>query len=490
MSSGRWMITAVALAAALAGCAEPVRQRPPETVGAIGAAASAEDAFPTYTVILHNVQRVLDRDLADSERLASLELVDRVDGAGSAQLARLATVLSRPDDSSAVRLAVLDLLVRRSHPGLAPHVVRGLQSEPDAAMRDRMLAWLRQHPAPEVLAEVVEAWAQVPTGNDAGFAPVVETLSGQPWDQALVAAVNTPGFLAAGAAVEILASRLGASVAQRRLLELTPQSPAAEAMTLLARATGFFPLTRAEVAAAEVLVAERRAELDRALRQADHWQREYGYRFDIRDVHLLSRCWQDPYRMLPPRASMVQMLAAAIDARPHATRFLAAADVDPSRSRAALVDRLNRLTVAELAGVYLIHEMLNRPAVQEAILQAGGTGGGVAGDSWVGLVFYENGSAETRTYPPARAGAEIHGMDRRMLHDAAFCLAVASGRSGGPSTGVGPTEAHLRQARDLHLRGLVLTRLGARSFHAAWYNGEGIRISLGNFAASPASAAP
>ncbi|NQU75298.1 MAG: hypothetical protein HQ546_03150, partial [Planctomycetes bacterium] len=148
------------------GCAE-LKITPPVTMKELLAQQSSDaNAFPIDIIVLHNLRRVLDRDLPAKERIASLAIVVHLDGDNEAHCRPLATVLTDPGSDEAVHTAVLQFLARRDFPGLAGHVVRSLGSTEDPKLQEALIDWLTRHPQPDILAEIVPLWADAEPADE------------------------------------------------------------------------------------------------------------------------------------------------------------------------------------------------------------------------------------------------------------------------------------------------------------------------------------
>lgn len=438
------------------------------------------NAFTTDTIVLHNLRRVLDNDLSAEARIASMAVLVRLDGDNSAHDGPLAMVLADETSPPRVRMAVLQLLVRKDYPSLATHVVRALPTTRDERMRRALLDWLTRHPRPEVLAEVVRLWAAAdPTDEVAEnrYRRVAETTARQTWSGALLSALNKPSFLARGSALELLARRLPKAELNRRLLAFRPRTPAVLALQYYIRRMDYIPQARDQLLPAVLVFRTKKLALADAAKLAATWSATTGYRFHIRDFHLLSQLHRDPMRRLPGRVALLDDLIGQL-------RRQQPADQAVSPTLPDLRTRLTSLSMADLVRLHLLNEMLNRRRVQAALRVMAERDREDQTTQWGGLVFYDNGRANARLYPPGgHRGDHIYLPGEPMAYDAADSLAhfhahFAKDHPHGPP---GPTDDELHHLRSLNTRGLLLTSLSDRRFNAIYYGDDRTLINLGDF---------
>jgi hypothetical protein len=384
---------------------------------------------------------------------------------------------------------VLEILLKQDYPDLAPHVVRILPTlEPQDPLKEQVLAWLARHPTPMVLAEVVKLWAKEQSTTsleEPRYRQVVENLSGRKWEQALLEGINTPKFLARGSAMQVLAAR----VPQRRLAEsiagLSASSDAVAAMQLFLSRFGYLPTNGAAMLQCVWLYAQRQPQFDAAAELSANWARGYGYSFDVRDFHLLSRLAPDPLRRNYRRPQLIMRLTQSFMQRPYvARRVVQPVGLYDFSDR--FIKHVESLTMPDLWNLVLLDEMLNRPQVQAALRMM------VEGDradpscAWGGLVFYRNGQAEAKVYPPPAD----HALDdlayvpsQEAIRDARDSLCRFHGHfeQEDNAARAGPTAEELQAARLGDYYGLVLTSVGKDSFCAHYYGPQGIVISMRRF---------
>ena len=231
--------------------------KPPWTVEQLRAQQAQDpNAFTTSSIVLVNVQRVLDVDLPPADRLASLAVVEQLDADDPVQQRRLAAVLPEGRNPTELRSAVLKLLVRKDYPDLGPYVVGAMSNVRDDSLKTALLDWLARHPAPEVLAEVIKLWAADEKADPIGearYRRVVESMTRMNWLDALIDALNKPAFLARGSTMELLATRTDLSQLRQRIAGLTPRTEAVEALQYYIRQMDYLPAGRNELLAAVVV---------------------------------------------------------------------------------------------------------------------------------------------------------------------------------------------------------------------------------------------
>jgi len=246
----------------------------------------------------------------------------------------------------------------------------------------------------------------------------------------------------------------------------------------------YTPVTKEEITASELILKLRRDMLPDAAKLCLDWNKTFGYKFDIRDFHLLSRLARDPLiidkmRLIPP-TDIITILRRRKHI-PHATANNLVSD-----DKDTFTNQLKKLSRADLWNIYLLNEMLLRPRVRASLrLMADGDLADIH-SAWGGLIFYQNGQAEAVLYPPdTQAGAndQMYQATRRLTTDGMDSLCRLTGHFDKIHNAdrAGPSEEELAQAKSQNFYGLILTRLNRNSFCAHYYNPAGVVVSLGNF---------
>ena len=477
--------------ALLAGGCEVIEVKPPPVTLDEYEQSKADPAraYPPETVALHNLRRVLDRDLPEAQRVESLRLASHLGKDSPDVRAQLASLLADESSGETLRTTALDVLLAQDHPELAPYVARVLPKlDPGSPLKERVLAWLSRHPSPGALAEVVKLWAQEasPTGlSEPRYRHAVEALSGKKWDQALLDGINAASFGARGSALAVLAARLSPAKLRQGLLALAPRSQAILAMrTFLAR-FNYLPFNGKSLLTCVWLYATKGPLFDGAAAQSADWRRKYDYAFDVRDFHVLSRLARDPMRRNLPRSALIVALAESLLKRQHVSR-----EVPRAAGEYGFSDRFSKhvesLTMGDLWKLHLLDEMLRRPRVQRALRVMAAGDRADTRNAWGGLVFYSKGQVEAKLYPPGGNGQQadlLYRLTREAARDAhdSLCRFHGHFERADNAARIGPSTEELQAARGGNYCGLVLTSLDERSFCAHYYNPAGISISLGRF---------
>lgn len=478
----RLLLTIVILATGLVGhgCG-PTAAPPPTTIGGYEKLPQGgNEVYPRQVILLHNIQRVLDADLPVKDRMDSLALTDRLVAANDPDImSQIGVVLTQPNCPPELHKAALQFLLKRNYPGLAGYVARGLPTVGKTGnLQEAMLEWLSQHPEPAVLGEVIKMWSAEPKIDgpfEVRYRMLVETITKKPWDQALMESVDTPEFGARWASMDVLSRRLGSQELRRRIKATRPVTEAMGALQFAVDLLDFVPATGLEFRALLLIYRQERDSFLPVARLADSWTSGFGYRFNIRDFHLLSRLTHDPLKANLGRAQLIDELTRAFSAREHLP--------GTNTAFAAQVDRLN---AADFWNLYLINRMLSRPRIQMALRVMAARDLADRTSVWGGLIFYENGQAEAKLYPADRENGEndfeyIPSQQLRDDEPNSMCRFIAHFEKTFNSSRSAPTESELKDARDANHYGLILTSINENTFTAHYFNPQGVVISLGVF---------
>lgn len=480
------MLLCLTAAAALAGCATPPPPLPKSVTEYADSRKADPHGYPRYVILQHNLQRVLDENLPEAQRVASLKLVTRLGEENPEATSELAGVLAQPNAPEALQQAVLEFLLRKDYPDLAGVVVRILPAvKPGSGLREAILDWLTRHGGPAVLAEVVKLWAQEPSAtgpNEPRFRQIVERVSGKTWDKALLEGLNARDFFARGSAMEILARRIPEADLRGRIKLMRAKTDAAVALHAMLDRFDYLPLTRSELVAVVMVYLTQRDMIPDSARLCHTWQEDYGYRFNARDFYLVSRLVRDPLRDDLRRTQLVLELAQAMAKREHVP-------FRPVPGKTGGTDRFGRqvdgLAITDLWNLYLLNEMLGRSRVQIALRVLADRDRADRSQAWGGLVFYENGRAEAKLYPPDPAGStdRTYAPSPRATREGrdALCLFHAHFEKVYNAPRAGPDPEELRAAARGNYYGLVLTSVSESTFCAHYYSPTGRVVSLGKF---------
>jgi hypothetical protein len=441
------------------------------------------ECFSPGVIIMHNIQRLLDKDLAVPARVESLALLDRLCDKEEDYLSQIASVLDQPSCPPQVTKATLELLLKRDYAGLASYAVRGLPSvgPENASFQQALMDWFDRHGDPAILAEVLRAWAAEPKADgplEDRYRQLVAKIAKKDWDQAVLATLDMTEFSARGSAIEILAKRLPPAQLRVRVMAVSPKSDAMIALQTCIDSFDYFPTAGGELLSAVCLYKSRREGFAQAARVNGTWRDAYGYKFNIRDFHLLRSLSGDAGYSQVTRAQLVADLTKQIDPRQH---------VRIGGSQPATFAKLaDSLTLADLWNVYLVNQMLGRQRVREAIRVMAENDRADLTGAWGGLLFFEGNQAEAMLYPADHSGGE-----NDLVYTASADCKNASRDSLGRFIGhfeklsnaqrAGPTADELRDAKDNNYYCLVLTTINETTFAAHYFNPAGNVVSLGNF---------
>jgi len=483
-------LAAVSLVGLLVGgCAQPETQIPTSIMQYEQMPRSDRQRFPVPTVVAYNLQRARNTDLPPADRVNSLRLATGLAGDDPQLEQQVAAVLTEGDSTPQLRRVALEFLLSKDHPGLGGYVVKLLpRLEANSPLRDSVLDWLIKHPQPEVLAEVVKLWAAEPSAtgpNEPRFRRIVETMTGTYWDQALLDALNSPGFFARGSAIEILTSRASASVIRSRIGRMNSRTEAFAAMKTFLERFGYVPQTAENLLQTVWIYTQQRDLIPTAARLAQRWEQQYGYRFNIRDFHLLSRLELDPLRTKWRSSQLIEQLRRVLDRANHIHhRPSARGAIDDYPE--GFAEQVAELTMTDLWNIYLLREMLGRTRIQMALRITAQRDREDTEGAWGGLVFYENGQAEAKLYPYSPRGGDndlLYFPGRQAVIDGRDALArfVCHVERVNNADRAGPGPEELRRAEQDNHYGLVITSVSENIFCAHYYNPDGRVVSLGTF---------
>ena len=449
------------------------------------------ERLPAETIVSLNFQRVLDQELDPEDRLESLRLVTRVGASIPRVQERLAELLKQPEINNELRTEAMAFLLTKDHPGLAPYIIQMIKTaETGSDAHDALMGWLVRHPQRDVLVEVVKLWAAEPEvagANEPRYRQIVEQITGKLWDEALLTALNSPGFRARGSALEVLSKRVPLTLIRMWVSGVPAETDAFEAMKAFLNELDYLPTTRPELLNTVWLYYSRSEGLNPAAGLARQWESQVGYRFNIRDFHLLSQLADNSRGMDLQRDRMVDELGRLVETAGHVRHQTRDAKGD---YRSQLTDKLSLLSIADLWNLHLLSEMLNRDQVQTSLKIAAERDKADKSSAWGGLVFLKEGLAEARLYRAiAAAEGEFEDVDliykpsRRMRKDSRDSLVrfICHFEKTKNSSRAEPTKEELATAADKNYYGLVMTSVSETEFAAHYYNPGGTVISLGTY---------
>lgn len=470
---------ALVVAVLAAGCEQP-SGHPPYTVGEYEDMQKASPyQYAPATVLLISRQRMLDRDLTAQERVASMALVEKL-GGGDTEIAReMAAIAADATAPPALRDAAARSILSREDPALIqPAVYALLRLPPGDPLAGKIAGWLSQHGVVGVVETICKAWVAVGKSADAQAQAAIKTLSGSPWDAALVQCLDSEVFGAKGEAIELLSSRVPAASLARQILDVTPMTEPMQALQAFLTSFDYVPATVRQYAIVIDLYTASSAKLPVSAMVYQQFHRD-GYRFDLRDMHLLESLGADPKRTLVPRSELEARLTDAMAAQEHP----AIGSLKDRKISDKLADNLAALTQADLWNLLLIHEMLGRPKVQAGLAKRALQ---VREDPAIpsgGLVRYSGGQANAMLY----LGDERADADGRYVFSE---RAIVESRQSlcrfrlrfvkvDSSAQAGPDREDLAEADRANCSGLVLTSINSGAFCAHYYTPSGRVVSLG-----------
>ena len=336
------------------------------------------------------------------------------------------------------------------------------------------------------LEQAIKLWADEATTtgpNETQFRQAVEKLSEMAWHKALLAGINTGGLLAKGSALEVLARRVPEVRLRQSILAIRPRTEAVLVLRLLIQKFDHLPKTGSALLRAVVWTLKSPDDIDGAAQLCRKWRDNYSYRFNVRDIHVLSRLQGDRLRKKVSRTQLIVELARRFIKRRHVSRKVSR-PTGACDSSDRLTKHLHTLTMADLWNLLLLDEMLNRPRTQAALRVMANSDRVDKRSAWGGLVFYEGGRAEAKLYPPDYGeGAsdllfKFTDLATRASRD---CLCFFHGHFEKLDNRqrAGPTADELKEARQRNLSGLVVTSVSKDAFCAHYYSPEGIVVSMG-----------
>lgn len=488
------IFSAASLTLLPAGCDEGQVGPAPITVPEYKQMARADRTrWPDNRIVQLNLTRVSNAELTPEQRIESLRLVRHLSNEqpgilSEADLADLATVLHNPKTPKPLHRDVLLFLLKENYPDLSPFITGNMsdrQSDPE--LHEAIMAYLGSNAPPQMLSSLVRSWAKekAATGpNEESCRKAVERISQKPWDQTLLGELNSKTFDAKGEAIQILRARLGLQTLRQKLLGLHAETEEMEAIQAFAEQFDYLPTKREQLITTTLIYRARKNMLQDAAGLSLDWTKSYGYAFNIRDFHLLSRLSRDPLRNNLKRTQIVLDIGQNLKTRKHIQHNVTATGGADYKENFWL--QVDKLAMADLWNLYLINEMLSRPRVQKSLrLMANGDLADTK-SAWGGLVFYLNGQAEANLYPSdTQSGADdlIYQPSKRLILDGrdSLCRFIGHFEQKENAHRAGPTAMELADANVFDYYGLILTRVDENSFCAHYYTPNGLVVSLGKY---------
>jgi len=491
-------IRCIGLGLALLACGCEVQdvRHPPVSIEQYEQDRTQPNPYPTPTVLLHNLRRATDKDLGESERVGSVRLAGLLGQGDPEAQQQLSALRDDGTATEALRVAAAEALggtgaslaVAGTNPPPAPGGISPpppVPTVPGGTPTDD-LSWMEQNLAQVSVGDILRRWAKEASAtgvNEPRYRNLLEQKSGATWDQALRGLLNQAEASLAPLSLQLLAARQGQDRLRQGIAALQPANDAVAAMQLFLREFDYLPATAGELAACESLYRGHGKLFAQAGALCRRWRADDGYRFDLRDFHLLSRLAQDPFRRAVGRTELVLEISKALLGRSHVARHASGA-----AGRYGFSDRfekhLDSLSLADLWTVRLLAEMLAQPQVRAAMAVMAERDRADTRSAWGGLIFYADPQPAIRIYPPdyGQGGDDLgHSPSQEILRDAAdsLCRFVNHFERADNARRAGPTASELAAAHLGNYRGMILTGTGENTFCAHFYNPLGIVISLG-----------
>lgn len=432
--------------------------------------------FPPPVVRLYNIRRALDESLSPDERNESLRLSVLLAGDDPHALDEVWGLIGEMPMSGDFAQTALMALLKTNQPKLAPCALGALPLLPPGQLRNSVFEWLSRNAQRDNLADLAKAWAlERPDGRDESrYREVTSRVAGVPWEQALLDGINAPSFFARGSAMMILASRVNVATLRAKLAVMTPRTEAMATLKSAVAQLEYVPANGAELLAAVMIYRVQGGTFAPAVNLNRRWRHGDGYRFNIRDYHLLSRL-DDGRRMLN-KDELIALLGRSLARRQHVRCGAVRTDV--------FAEQIPFLSTPDLWNLYLLEQMFSRPRVGAA-LRVLAVNSGEASRAYGGLVFCTNGKAEATLYESSSQGGGEgfkYVPAQRLLDDArdSMCrLIVRLDRSSRQSPG--PSKGDIEEAVAGNYYGLMVTSVSDDEFCAHYFGPSGVVISLGRF---------
>ena len=428
----------------------------------------------------------MDKSLPVEKRLDSLHVLEQLDATNVELYPSLAMVLGDGQSPVNLRREILTYLIQTNFPGLGDQISAALPTANDEGLRVAIMDWLIQNPNHASFAQVVKLWAmEKRTSGDMEnrYRQLAEHSAGAPWDQALFGALNSDDFAARGSALEILQARMSPEQLRSRIANIVARSESMKAMQYFSEHFGFFPHTGRELMAEVIASRNGPSALYPASVLAFQWQGQYGYHFNIRDVHLLAKLGADDARKQYTRQKLSADLLASVRARkllrPSSSEYALPGKV------LTLDSQIESLSMPDLWTAYLADRLLNQPQLRLALdARADKEGAHAQSVQLGGLVVFDQGRARASIYPPGeRRSDAAYTASPKMVQESAdaMCFFIAHFGPDKQQKVLGPSEREVTFARDYNLSGLVLTGLGQASLNACFFTPGGAIVDLGDY---------
>jgi hypothetical protein len=394
-------------------------------------------------------------------------------------------LLSDPSTPAELRSATLEIVLAKEDPTwAAPLVALMPKLKSGDPIRANIMAWMARHPGPLVLTEIVKAWAALPAGNpnETEFMELVRNVGGQPWESALLEAMNSPDFHAGAWAMQILAARSSRASLGERIGSVLARAPAIKALQAFWNKFQYLPATANECQVMEAVWTAHADSLDSAAKSFEQWKGQ-GYEFNIRDFHLLDQLANDLIRQPMTRGQLIQALRQEM----HALEHVHAHSEGGSTTQPVADDlesNADRLSMADLWTMELVHEMLSRTRIEAAMKVVAFKDRADTHNAWGGLVFYRDSGADAVLYqapPDSPENDLVYPVSPKALADGreSLCRFIAHFEKDKNAQRAGPTAQELSSAKEDNIAGVIFTSVSDETFCAHYYTPGGVVVSLG-----------
>jgi hypothetical protein len=476
--------TFVAIAVLVAGCdSSPVIPRSVAQYDLMQ--KNTPGAYPDSVILMHNLLRASDKDLPPAPRVEAIHLVNKIGPNDKQSREEFLELLSDPSTPAELRSATLEIVLAKEDPTWAAALVALLPKlKSGEPARAKMMAWMARHPGPLVLTEIVKAWAALPAGNpsETEFMELVRIVVGQPWETALLDAINSPDFQAGPWAMQILAARSSQTSLGERIDSVLARAPAAKALQAFWNKLQYLPTTVSEFQVMEAVWTAHADSLGPAAKTFEQWKGQ-GYEFNIRDFHLLDQLANDLIRPPMTRGQLIQALRQVL----HALEHVHAHSEGGSTTQAVADDlesNVDRLSMADLWTMELLHETLSRTRIEAAMKVVALKAREDTHSAWGGLVFYRDGGADAVLYQAAADSPDdvlVYSVSPKALADGreSLCRFITHFEKDKDAARAGPTALELRSAKEDNIAGVIFTSVSDDTFCAHYYTPGGAVVSLG-----------
>jgi hypothetical protein len=477
--------TLVAFALLAAGCDSALVTIPRNVAQYDLMQKNTPGAYPDGVILMHSLLRASDKDLPPAQRVEAIQLVNKIGPNDPRSREESLELLTEPSTPPELRSATLEIVLAKEDPTWAAALVALLpRLKTGDPVRAKMTAWMARHPGPLVLAEIVKAWAALPVANpnEKEFMELVRNVSGQPWAAALLEAINSPDFQAGPWAMQILAARSSRATLGERIGSLSARAPAAKALQTLWNKFQYLPTTVTEFQVMQAIWTAHADSLAPAAKTFEQWKGQ-GYEFNIRDFHLLDQLANDPIRRPMTRGQLIQSLRQAQHSVEHIHIHSGGGLTDKAVAD-DLESNVDRLSMADLWTMQLLHELLSRTRIEAAMRVVAFKDRADTHSAWGGLVFYHDGGADAVLYqapPDSPENDLVFPISPKVLADGreSLCRFIAHFEKDKNASRAGPTAQELRSAKEDNIAGVIFTSISDDTFCAHYYTPGGVVVSLG-----------